>query len=63
MLRGHVTSSAESRVGHFEQPIVDRPMRLVTIGTIFHCRRMFPQKRAASFGVTGITIFIHAVLL
>ena len=63
MLRCHVTARAESRIGDFEQPIVHRPVRLVTIGTIFHCRWMFPKEGAAPFGVTGVTVLIDAVLL
>lgn len=63
MLGSHVTSSAESRIGHFEQSIVHRAVRFMAVGTIFHCRWMFPKKGAASFGVARVAILIDAVLL
>ena len=63
MLCGHMTSGAESRIAHFQEAIVHRPVRFVTIGTIFHCGRMFPKKRPASFSVACVAILIDAVLL
>ena len=63
MLCRDVTLSTESWISHFEQSIVHCAVRFVAIGTIFHHGWMFPQKRAASFRVAGITIFINAVLL
>jgi hypothetical protein len=63
MLRGHVTSSAESRVGNLEQPIIHGPVRFMAVGTIFHCGWMLPKEGTASFGVARVTVFIDAVLL
>jgi hypothetical protein len=62
MLRCHVTPRAESRIGDFEQPIVHRPVRFVTIGTIFQHRWVFPKKGAAPFGMACITVFVNGVL-
>ena len=62
MFRSDVTLSAEPRIGNFEQAVVYRAMRLVAIAAIFYNRRMSPKKRAASFGVTGIAIFVDAAL-
>lgn len=59
----HVALSAEPRVGHFQQAVVDRAMGLVTVGAVFKHRRMLMQKWPAPFGVAGITVFIDAGLL
>lgn len=63
MLRHAMTLSAQPRVGHFEQPIVYRSVRLVTVGAVFHHRRVLMQKRTAAFGMAGIAIFVDAGLL
>ena len=54
--------SAKPRVGNFQQPIVDRSVRFMTVGTIFQDRRMFPQEWPTSFRVACVTIFVDAVL-
>ena len=62
VLRVTVTLGAQSRVGNFEQAIVDRAVGFVAVGAIFPHRRMFVQKRAAPFRVAQITGFIDARL-
>jgi len=55
--------STEPRICDFEKPVIDGSVRLVTVATVLKRRRMFPQKRPAPFGVTGVTVFIDAGLL
>ena len=57
-----MTLRAEPGIGDFQQPVVDRPVRFMTVGAIFQHRRMFPEKRAAPFRMTGIAIFIDTSL-
>ena len=37
----HMALRAHSRISNFEQPVIDGPMRLVTVGTTINRRRMF----------------------
>ena len=62
MLRIAMTLGAESRVGNFEQAIVNRAMGLVAVGTIFPNRWVFVQERPAPFRVAEVTGFIDARL-
>jgi hypothetical protein len=63
MLCRNMALRAEARVGDFKEPVVHRTVWFMAVGAIFHYRWMFPKKRAASFGVARVTIFIDAVLL
>ncbi len=63
MLGCDMALSADPWVRNFEKPIVDRAMRFVTIGTTFHCGRMFPKKWTAPLRVAGVAVFIDASLL
>lgn len=62
MLRVHVTLSAQPWVSNFEEPVVYRAVRLVTIAAILQNRRMLPKKRPAPLGVAHVTGFINACL-
>ena len=57
-----VALSAQPRVGNFEQAIVNRAVRLMTSRAILKDRRVFPKKRSAPLGVTGVTVFIDTRL-
>ena len=58
-----MTRRANPRVRDFQQPVIYRTMRLVTVATTLHHRRVFPKERTASFRMTGVAIFIDAGLL
>ena len=58
----HVTLGAQPRVANFQQPVVHRAVRFVTIATAFKHRRMFMQKRSAPFGMAGVTVLVDARL-
>ena len=62
MARMDMTFSAKSRIGDFEQPVIDRAVRLMAGSAILHRRRMLPKKRPASLGVAHETGFINAWL-
>ena len=57
-----MTPIANPRISDFEEPIVDRPVRLMTVSTIFEDRRVLPQKRPSSLRMTGIAVLVNAVL-
>lgn len=38
--RYHMALGAYSRIGNLEKPVIDRPMRLMTVGTTIKSRRM-----------------------
>jgi hypothetical protein len=57
-----VTLSAQPGIGNFEQAIIDRAVRLMARGAILEDRRVFPQKRSAPLGVTGVTVLIDTWL-
>ena len=58
----HMALRAHSRIGNFEQPVIDGAMRLVTVGTVIKRWRMLVEKRPAPLGVAGIAVFVHARL-
>ena len=60
---GDMTRGANPRVCDFQKSIIYRTMRLVTVVATLHYRRVFPKVRTAAFGMTGVAIFIDAVLL
>jgi hypothetical protein len=60
--RVHVTLRAQPWIGHLQQSIVDRPMRIMAVGAVFKRRWMRPEKWTPSLGVAGVTIFIDARL-
>ena len=62
MARMDMTLSAKSRIGDFEQPVIDRAVRLMAGSAILHRRRMLPKKRPAPLGVAHVTGFINAWL-
>lgn len=62
MLRIAVTLGAESRIGNFEQAIVNRAMGLVAVRTIFPNRWVFVQEGSAPFRMAQVTGFIDARL-
>ena len=37
----HMALRAHSRIGNFEQPVIDGAMRLMAVGTTINRRRMF----------------------
>ena len=57
-----VTLVTESRLPYFEQFVIDRTVRVMTVGTIIEDRRMLPEKGAAPFAVTGVTVLVDARL-
>ena len=57
-----VTLVTESRLPYFEQFVIDRTVRVMTVGTIIEDRRMLKQERSSSLCVTGVTVFVHAGL-
>ena len=57
-----VALSAEPRICDLEKPVIDGSVRLMAVAAILKRRRMFPQKRPAPLGVTGVTVFIDAGL-
>jgi hypothetical protein len=63
MLYRHMALRAKPGVGNLEQPVVDGPVRLVAVGTIFKRRRMRPKKRAAPLGMAGVAVFVDTRLL
>jgi hypothetical protein len=63
MLCLRVTLSAQSRIGNFEQAIVNRAVRLMTSGAILQDRRVFPKEGSAPLGVTSVTVFIDSSLM
>ena len=58
----HVTLCAQPWVCHFEQSVVDRAVRFVTVYAALEHRRVFIQKRSASFRVAGITVVVYGGL-
>lgn len=62
MLRMCVTLGAKPWICDFEKPVIDRAMRLVTIGAILDNGRVLPEERTASLRMTCVTIFIDAGL-
>ena len=60
--RAHMALGAEPGVCDLEQPVIDGSVGLVAVGAIFKCRRMWPEKRPAPLGMTGVTVFIDAGL-
>ncbi len=58
----HMTLRTESWVGHFKQAIINRPVRLMTVGTAFENRRMLVEKRSATFGMASVAVLIDAGL-
>lgn len=62
MPRRNVTLRTKPRVGKFEQSIVDRAVRVVTVRAVLQNRRMLPQERTAPLGMTGVAVFVHAGL-
>ncbi len=62
MARMEMTLSAKSRIGDFEQPVIDRAVRLMAGSAILHRRRMLPKKRPASLSMAHETGFINAWL-
>lgn len=53
---------ADPGVSCFQEPVVDRTMRLVAVGTTFHNRRMLPEKRSAPLRMAGVAVFVDARL-
>ena len=51
---------AEPRISDFQQPVVNRSVRLMAVGAVFERRRMLIEKRAAPFRVALVTGFIDA---
>ena len=62
MARRHMALGAEPRVGHLEQPIVNRTVGFMTVGAVFEHGRMLVKKWPAPFGVARIAVFVHADL-
>jgi len=62
VLRSHVTLGADPGICHFEEPVVDGAMRLVTVRAVLQHRGVLPEKRAAPLRVARVTIFIDARL-
>ena len=63
MTRVQMAGAANPRIGHFQQPIVDRTVGLVAVGAIFKNRRMLPKKRPPPLGMAGVTVLIDTGLL
>jgi len=61
--RVKMARAADPRIAHFEQPVIDRAVRLVAVGAVFKYRRMLPKKRSAPLGMTGVTVLVNAGLL
>ena len=62
MHRTHMALRAKSRIGNFEQPVIDGPVRLMTVGATVKDRRMDIEKGSPPLRVTTPTVFIHASL-
>ena len=60
--RYHMALGADSRIRNFEEPIVDRPVRLMAVGATIDRRRMFVYKRPASLRVAGVAVFVYGRL-
>ncbi len=57
-----MTLHAEPRIGNFKEPVIDRAMGLVAVGTTFHDRSMLPEKRAASLCMASVAVLVDALL-
>lgn len=58
----HMALGTQPWIANFKQTVIDRTMRFMTIGAVFHHGRMFPKKRPAPLGVAGVAVFIDACL-
>jgi len=58
-----VTLVTEPGHAYFEEKVIDRAMRFVTIGTIIDNRRMLKKKWSTPLCMAGVTVFVNAVLL
>ena len=59
----HMALGAQPRVGDFQQPVIDGAVRLMAVGAIVECGRMFIKERPSSFGMAGVTVLVDAGLL
>lgn len=60
--RDHMALGAHSRIGNFQQPVVDRAVGLMAVSTIVERRGMLIEKRPAPLGMAGITVLVDAGL-
>jgi hypothetical protein len=58
----HMALSAKPGIADFEQPVVNRAVRLMAIGTILESRRMLPEEWPAPLSVAGVTVLVDACL-
>src|SRR6266542_3942908 len=54
-----VTLLAETGLGHFEQLLMRRPVRVVTVGAAFHHWRVLPEEWPALLSVAGEADFVY----
>src|SRR5580698_7029261 len=57
-----MTRLAQERRPKFKKRRLRRSVRIVTVGAVLGHRLMFPEKRAAVFGVTGRASLIDGIL-
>jgi hypothetical protein len=53
---------AESRIGDLEEPVVNRTVRLMAVGTTLKDWRMLMKEGPSSLRMAGITVLVHAGL-
>jgi len=61
-VRTNVTRVAEPRHTYFEQPVVDRTVGLMAVGTIFEDRWMLMKEGPSSLSMAGVTVLVYAGL-
>jgi hypothetical protein len=61
-VRTIVTLRTKPRHAYFEQPLVNGTVGIMAVSTIIEDRRMLKEKRSSSLRMTGVTVFVHAVL-
>ena len=58
MAAGNVAGIAHARHAHLEQLRIICAVRLMTVGAVFHDRRVLPEEGAATLGVAAQAVFI-----
>ena len=62
MARSDMALRAESWVRDLQKPVIDRTVRLMTVGAVLDHRRVFPEKWPAPFCMAGVAVLIDTGL-
>ena len=57
-----VTLVAEPRHSYFEQPLINRAVGIMAVGTLIEDRRMLEEEGTPPLCITGVTVLVHAGL-